>query len=147
MKVEEDEVVDPKALRRVVPEEHYEGYTGNEGMTLDRWYRHAAIVLWPGKRHYAVLCDAGSRHATLELKQMVTRWRRAGRQTAPALRAECIAFAKAIITTWSDADTAYGWPHASVHWKREMSFEDLSGTRNDGSKVLLPSLAAWPSRS
>src|SRR5437879_5231217 len=32
--VEEDELLDPEALRDVEPEEDFEGYTGNAGMTL-----------------------------------------------------------------------------------------------------------------
>ncbi len=31
---------------------HYEGYMGNWGDTLDRWYRRAAIVLWPRSRAF-----------------------------------------------------------------------------------------------
>ena len=33
--VEEEEVVPPESLKAVKPEEDYEGYTGNAGMTLD----------------------------------------------------------------------------------------------------------------
>ena len=28
----------------------YEGYMGNYGNTMDRWYRRAAVVLWPIQR-------------------------------------------------------------------------------------------------
>jgi hypothetical protein len=44
LSVEEGELLDPQALTAVDPEEEFEGYTGNEGMTLERWYRHAAIL-------------------------------------------------------------------------------------------------------
>src|SRR5262249_10850842 len=30
----------------------YEGYMGNYGNTLDRWYRRAAIVVWPRDRAF-----------------------------------------------------------------------------------------------
>lgn len=33
----------------------YEGYTGNAGNTLDRWYHRAAIVLWPAESNIASL--------------------------------------------------------------------------------------------
>lgn len=33
----------------------HEGFMGNYGNTMDRWYHRAAIVLWQKKDHYAVL--------------------------------------------------------------------------------------------
>ena len=42
-------------------EEDFEDYTGNAGMTLERWYHRAAVVIWPRERHFAVLCGAGNR--------------------------------------------------------------------------------------
>ena len=35
LNVEKDEILDPEALQEVDPEEEFEGYTGNAGMTLD----------------------------------------------------------------------------------------------------------------
>ncbi len=98
--VGEDELLDPKALRKVTPDEQYEGYTGNEGMTLDRWYRHAAVVLWPNRNHFDVLCDAGSASAVRVLQQMEDRLWLADKPQAAALRAECVAFAATILTRW-----------------------------------------------
>jgi hypothetical protein len=99
--VEEDEVLDPEAIREIDPEEHVGGYTGNEGQTFDRWYRHAAIFLWPHHRHFAILCDAGSRHAVALLGPLVSRWQQAGPNEAAALRAQCADFAATIIARWS----------------------------------------------
>ena len=45
--VEPNEVAPPESLRAVKPEEDFQGFTGNEGMTLDRWYRHAVVCIWP----------------------------------------------------------------------------------------------------
>jgi hypothetical protein len=100
--VAEDEVLDPGALKDVVPAEEFEGYTGNEGMTLDRWYRHAAILLWPDRRHFEILCTAGSDSAVEALGQMVRQWQEAGRGDAAALRAGCIDFAATIIAHWQE---------------------------------------------
>lgn len=36
----------------------YEGYMGNWGNTLDRWYHRGAIVLWPRHRAFAVRAEA-----------------------------------------------------------------------------------------
>jgi hypothetical protein len=36
----------------------YEGYMGNYGNTMDRWYRRGAVVLWPRERAFAVRAEA-----------------------------------------------------------------------------------------
>lgn len=36
----------------------YEGYMGNYGNTLDRWYRRAAMVVWPRQRAFTVRAEA-----------------------------------------------------------------------------------------
>lgn len=46
----------------------YEGYMGNYGNTLDRWYRRAAVVLWPGEHSFAARAEAGSEGAMRELQ-------------------------------------------------------------------------------
>jgi hypothetical protein len=108
--VDEDEVLDPEAVRDVEPEEEFEGYTGNAGMTLDRWYRHAAVVLWPRSRQFEVLCDAGTHNAARVLVPMVKRWRQAGPRKAEALRAECLDFAAAILARWPAMPYARFYP-------------------------------------
>ncbi|WP_406169284.1 hypothetical protein [Streptomyces sp. NBC_00996] len=46
----------------------YEGYMGNYGNTLDRWYRRAAIVVWPRERAFAARAEAGSGWALREIR-------------------------------------------------------------------------------
>ncbi|HLR92951.1 MAG TPA: 2OG-Fe(II) oxygenase, partial [Jiangellaceae bacterium] len=41
----------------------YEGYMGNYGNTVDRWYRRAAVVMWPKESAFAARAEAGSRWA------------------------------------------------------------------------------------
>ncbi|MGH9182284.1 MAG: 2OG-Fe(II) oxygenase [Acidimicrobiales bacterium] len=36
----------------------YEGYMGNYGNTMDRWYRRCALVVWPRQRAFAVRAEA-----------------------------------------------------------------------------------------
>ncbi|MHB8294887.1 MAG: 2OG-Fe(II) oxygenase [Acidimicrobiales bacterium] len=38
----------------------YEGYMGNYGNTMDRWYRRGALVLWPHERAFAVRAEASA---------------------------------------------------------------------------------------
>lgn len=48
-------------------ESEYEGYVGNYGNTLDRWYRRAAIVLWPKERDFIARAEADLPTALAEL--------------------------------------------------------------------------------
>ena len=41
-------------------ETEFEGYMGNYGNTLDRWYRRAAVVVWPKEKSFAARAEAGS---------------------------------------------------------------------------------------
>ncbi|MPZ00544.1 MAG: 2OG-Fe(II) oxygenase [Actinophytocola sp.] len=49
----------------------YEGYMGNYGNTLDRWYRRAAVVVWPRDRAFAARAEAGSQWALHELRYRI----------------------------------------------------------------------------
>ena len=122
--VDPDEVLDPDQLTDVDPEEQFEGYTGNEGMTLERWYRHAAIVLWPERRHFEVLCDQDSRQAVPVLGQMVTQWRQARAKEKAALKAQCLALATAILDRWPESRSG------------------VAGREGPGQGVLMRALAA-----
>ncbi len=102
LRVQEDELLNPQLLTEVEPEEEFEGYTGNAGMTLDRWYRHAAIILWPGRKHFEVLCDDDSRNVLPVLEQMVDRWKKARSQDAEAQKRQCLDLATAIIKQWPE---------------------------------------------
>jgi len=49
----------------------YEGYMGNYGNTMDRWYRRAALVVWPRRRAFAVRAEASPTWALDELLKCV----------------------------------------------------------------------------
>jgi len=49
----------------------YEGYMGNYGNTMDRWYRRGALVLWPRRRAFAVRSEASPSWALDELAKRV----------------------------------------------------------------------------
>lgn len=49
----------------------HEGYMGNYGNTMDRWYRRAAIVLWPRERGFAVRAEASPAWALKVLRQRI----------------------------------------------------------------------------
>lgn len=97
-----DEIVPEDALTSVTPEEDVSGYTGNEGLTMQRWYRRAAVVLWPDARHFDVLCSAGARQAVPALRRMTATLRSAAPEDAAAHRARCLTFARAVLDHWPE---------------------------------------------
>lgn len=151
--VEKEELLDPDALLKVDPEEEFEGYTGNAGMTLERWYRHAAIILWPQRRHFEVLCDADSRRIVPVLSQMVTAWQRAAPEEAVALKAQCLDLAAALLRNWPAQPHSYGY--APVREKpEEADLLKLLGILGDVKligtflgEVMLKDVAVDPGRS
>lgn len=123
--VEPEEVAPPESLTSVEPEEDFEGYTGNAGMTLDRWYRHGVICLWPNERELDVLCQVGSREALPALTRMVSSWRGAQGAEAEALRARCIDFASRILAKWPEN------PHRDWReWKEDDAAPDPMASLN-----------------
>lgn len=66
--------VDAVELAEVTPtveltpyDSEYTGYMGNWGNTMDRWYRRAAIVIWPRSRAFAIRAKADPSGALDEL--------------------------------------------------------------------------------
>ena len=108
MTVDDDEVVTGDALDDGEPsEEEFEDYTGNAGLTLERWYHRAAIVIWPRERHFAVRCGAGTQAAIGGLEAMVKGLRRGSREQREASRRDGLQFAGAIIDGWKSPPTRW----------------------------------------
>jgi hypothetical protein len=104
------EVAD-KAYRQEISEA-----TGNEGATMERWYRQAVAVLWPRDRYFRILAGEGPEHAVPALEELVA-------ATAdPAQDADCRAFATEIIDRWKKARPSSAW-HGN--WSEsEEAFDD-----------------------
>ena len=62
----------------------YEGYMGNWGNTLDRWYHRAAVVVWPHDQAFANRAETSPAWALDELAAMVSADDVAGARTAAA---------------------------------------------------------------
>lgn len=102
MELHGDEIVTNVALDTNDPsEEEFEGYTGNAGMTLARWYHRAAVLIWPQEQHFSVLCSAGTEAAIGGLEAMVKALKRAVRMQRAAQRLDCLKFAQVIIDSWA----------------------------------------------
>jgi hypothetical protein len=82
-------------------------------MTLERWYRHAAIVLWPDAHHFDVLCDCGRRSAVSGLEELIARQGKASKKSAAEIKAQCIEFAGKILARWASGD----FPRDVAGWK------------------------------
>jgi 2OG-Fe(II) oxygenase superfamily len=68
--VEDHEVCAATPTAELEPyEAEYEGYMGNYGNTMDRWYRRAAIVVWPRERAFAVRAEAAPDWALGEIRR------------------------------------------------------------------------------
>lgn len=66
--VDESEVCAVTPTASLTPyESEYEGYMGNYGNTLDRWYRRASIVFWPQERDFVARAEADLPSAIAEL--------------------------------------------------------------------------------
>lgn len=108
------ELVSETPLNEWKPDqEEFEGYTGNAGMTLERWYHHAAVMLWPAEFRFDVLCEAGVESVVSGLDQMVRQFQDAPKSKQSALQQSCLDFANRIISYWPEKSFGYGARHQS----------------------------------
>lgn len=61
-----------KANNELKPfQSEHEGFMGNYGNTLDRWYHRAAIILWQKQDHYPILFEMNPERVLNELLEMI----------------------------------------------------------------------------
>lgn len=75
--------------------QEYHEATGNEGATIDRWYRQGVVVIWPRDHTFRILAGEGQHTALPELEHMLRHSKK-----AEAL-ADCRSFAAEIINLWN----------------------------------------------
>lgn len=104
--IEDGEVSPPDALEDMEPdEEHFHEATGNEGASFERTYRRAALVLWPRRRHLAVINQAGPKATLPYLESLAARWIEEGAERASPLWTEAHNLAGHMLETWPSG----GW--------------------------------------
>jgi hypothetical protein len=81
----------------------YEGYMGNWGNTLDRWYHRAAVVVWPRDRAFANRAETSPAWALDELASMASAGDIPGAQGAAAMLAP---FWDETLRNWGPEDRA-----------------------------------------
>src|SRR4029077_20722071 len=80
--------------------EEFEGYTGNAGNTLDRWYHRSAIVVWHRDHHFEVVASCGAADRLPLFRSMAAKLAKTPKKRLEAARSDCIRFARAIIAGW-----------------------------------------------
>ncbi|MEZ6090926.1 MAG: 2OG-Fe(II) oxygenase [Pirellulaceae bacterium] len=78
----------------------YEGYTGNAGNTLERWYHKSAIVIWPRAQHYKIIADMGLEFAVGELLRMRDKRVDGDEADRDQANVDCQRLAEMIIDHW-----------------------------------------------
>jgi len=86
--------------------QQYEGYMGNWGNTLDRWYHRAAVIVWPGEKAFANRAETSPAWALDEL-------------TAIASSGE-------VASAWAAAATLAPFWHGAV--RNQLARHERSGT-------------------
>lgn len=88
--------------------EDYEGYTGNAGNTLDRWYHRSAIVVWHRDRHFEVIASSGAANSIPLLHSLMGKLAKTPKKRLEAARNDCIQFARGIVVHWPRQSFDYG---------------------------------------
>ena len=72
--VRHDEICFTKPSVDLTPfKSEHEGYTGNAGNTVERWYHRAAVMLWPRSRTFAIRAKAAPAWGIQELAKALAR--------------------------------------------------------------------------
>ena len=103
--IDEEEIVSEISLeaRGVTQQEVHEA-AGNEGVSIERWYRQAALVIWPKQQRFHQLCQAGQHYAIPQLHAMVQNLATSGQTTDTESKQHCQQFATEIINAWDTSD-------------------------------------------
>ena len=128
-------------------DEEFEGYTGNAGMTLDRWYHRAAIVICPKGNEMDIFLTEGTDAAIGGLEQWVKRWKNASKSERETAFQDTISMAQKVMERWQCRETmGYGSDRAifSDSLKALQSTELIS---NYVEHILSKDMGAVPSQS
>jgi hypothetical protein len=99
--VTEDELSPPDPFHALQPDElHFEEASGNAGVSFERRYRRAALVVWPNDRALAVLNQAGLEVTVPHLLDLSRRWAAAGADPASPRWREAHELAERMCNNW-----------------------------------------------
>lgn len=107
--VSEDELSPPDPFHDLKPDElHFEEASGNAGVSFERRYRRAALVVWPNDRSFAVLTQAGLGVTVPHLLDLARRWADAGAIREAEVWRQAHELASYMIDEWPEHDGADG---------------------------------------
>ena len=101
MQLDSDEVLGGTDFDGFSTSQEVHEATGNEGVTMERWYHHGVVVLWPHKRYFRILAGEGQSAALPALAELID-----GEPDPPHSQA-CRRFASEIINRWRLPTYAY----------------------------------------
>lgn len=116
--------------------EDFEGYTGNAGNTLDRWYHRSAIVLWHRDHHFGVVASCGASVSIPLFRLMAVKLAKTPKKRLEEARTDCIRFARAIIARWPGSHLGYG-QRATRERSPHEDFPDLLLTVRDRDTIAM----------
>ncbi len=98
---EETEISPPGALADLDEiEPDFQEATGNEGVSFERFYQRAALVLWPRARRAPILAAGGLAVSVPFLSRLVARWEESGQAAGAEGWQEALALAASIRDAW-----------------------------------------------
>nr|WP_294529790.1 2OG-Fe(II) oxygenase [uncultured Rhodopila sp.] len=101
--VGKDELSPPDPFDELEPDElHFEEASGNAGVSFERRYRRAALVVWPNDRAMAVLTQAGLGVTVPHLLDVAQRWVASGTDRASLAWREAHELAERMCDDWPE---------------------------------------------
>ncbi len=99
--LDQSAIVSQEPMADWIPtKEEFEGYTGNAGNTLDRWYHRSAIVVWKRSKHFDVVASSGAVGCIPLWFAMTSKLDKTPKMWLEEARSDAIRFARAIVSKW-----------------------------------------------
>jgi hypothetical protein len=149
--LKKEEILDKTDTKGKYSSQEIHEATGNEGVTMERWYHRAAVVIWPPDRYCRILAGEGPSIAIPALQVMVKG------AADPSANPECLALAEQTIANWENGEQAMpGAPSNSTamlkllrkigsadlvnRFIREVLPEDYDGSEGEALKQVIEKL-------
>ncbi|ETW97697.1 MAG: hypothetical protein ETSY1_21640, partial [Candidatus Entotheonella factor] len=101
MNLDAEDLLDAKNFSGNPSRQEVHEATGNEGVTMERWYHHGVIVLWPEERYFRILASEGQDAALPALVELIDS------EPDPASSEAGRTFAREIINRWRPSHPLY----------------------------------------
>ena len=107
--VSDDELSPPNPFHALEPDElHFQEASGNAGVSFERRYQRAALVIWPIDRSFAVLTQAGLGVTVPHMLDLAQRWAETGTDQGSPFWQQAHDLAGLMIDDWPTPDGRVG---------------------------------------